>query len=217
MNVFIKVDDRDLVIDYVHEKDTVGDYKEKIAKHFGIVPEQVLIFFEGQRLTDDTLPLSKYGVYKDSMLHIKLQGTNPDVRGPITKDEKCLDASMICGHPGNSDEGLGGGYYKLDRAIQCIKRPSPSSSDGGEQGSGHSPAINQRPASEREDTSYLDMQNAQNNKGGYVNPAEGDSQRLSTGAPSPSPPTLLTDEQLACLRSIPVMWVPWPEHSPPHH
>ncbi|KAH9892929.1 ubiquitin-domain-containing protein [Xylariomycetidae sp. FL2044] len=94
--IFVKSLNGSSVLIPVHESDTVDDLKEKIRNKLGILPRAQRLIFRGQRLADDAV-LGRYGIEKDSTLHLVLTLRGG---GDVSRGTELTQLSTILpGHP----------------------------------------------------------------------------------------------------------------------
>ena len=78
MQIFVKAADKTITIE-VEPTDSIEATKEKIFEQEGILPENQLLFFNGEQL-DEGKNLSDYNIQKESTLRLEVQQTDTDVR-----------------------------------------------------------------------------------------------------------------------------------------
>ena len=79
MQIFVKtVTDKTITVE-VEPTDSIAALKENIFEQEGILPENQLLFFNGEQL-DEGKNLSDYNIQKESMLRLEVQQTDTDVR-----------------------------------------------------------------------------------------------------------------------------------------
>ena len=78
VQIFVKAADKTITIE-VEPTDSIEATKEKIFEQEGILPENQLLFFNGEQL-DEGKNLSDYNIQKESTLRLEVQQTDTDVR-----------------------------------------------------------------------------------------------------------------------------------------
>ena len=71
MQIFVKAADKTTTIE-VEPTDSIEATKEKIVEQEGILPENQLLFFNGEQL-DEGKTLSDYNIQKESTLRLEVQ------------------------------------------------------------------------------------------------------------------------------------------------
>ena len=79
MQIFVKTQTGKTITIEVEPTDSIEATKEKIFEQEGILPENQLLFFNGEQL-DEGKNLSDYNIQKESTLRLEVQQTDTDVR-----------------------------------------------------------------------------------------------------------------------------------------